>query len=30
MVYIGESAGSVIASPDIAYIKYMDDPEAAP
>lgn len=30
MVYIGESAGSVIASPDIAYIKYMDDPKAAP
>lgn len=30
MVYIGESAGSVIASPDIGYVKYMDDQKAAP
>lgn len=30
MVYIGESAGAVIASPNIAYIEYMDDPSVAP
>lgn len=30
MIYVGESAGSIIASPDIEYIKYMDDPKAAP
>ncbi|MFO3715727.1 MULTISPECIES: Type 1 glutamine amidotransferase-like domain-containing protein [Anaerococcus] len=30
MVYVGESAGSIIASPNIEYIKYMDDPKAAP
>jgi dipeptidase E len=29
-VYIGSSAGSVILSKDIEYIKHMDDPEAAP
>ena len=29
MVYVGESAGSIIASPNIEYIKYMDDPKAA-
>lgn len=29
-LYIGESAGSVIMSPDIDYIKYMDEPEKAP
>ena len=28
--YIGESAGSVITSPDIEYIKYMDPVEKAP
>lgn len=29
-LYIGESAGSVILSPNIEYIKDMDDPNAAP
>lgn len=29
-IYIGESAGSIIAAPDIAYAKAMDDPKAAP
>jgi dipeptidase E len=29
-LYIGASAGSVIASGDIEYLKYMDDPDAAP
>lgn len=28
--YIGESAGSVIVSPNIEYAKFMDDPAAAP
>ncbi len=28
-LYIGESAGSIILSPDIDYIKYMDEPEKA-
>ncbi|MDT2850039.1 Type 1 glutamine amidotransferase-like domain-containing protein [Vagococcus carniphilus] len=29
-LYIGESAGSIIMSPDIDYIKEMDEPEKAP
>jgi dipeptidase E len=29
-LYIGSSAGSVILSKDIEYIKYMDNPDAAP
>jgi dipeptidase E len=29
-IYIGESAGSIVAAPDIAYAKAMDDPRAAP
>jgi dipeptidase E len=29
-IYIGESAGSIIAAPDIGYAKDMDDPKAAP
>jgi dipeptidase E len=29
-LYIGSSAGSIIASKDIEYVKYMDDPAAAP
>jgi dipeptidase E len=29
-LYIGASAGSVIASKNIEYLKYMDDPAAAP
>ncbi|MBW7955502.1 Type 1 glutamine amidotransferase-like domain-containing protein [Patescibacteria group bacterium] len=28
--YIGSSAGSVLAAPDIAVIKYLDDPQDAP
>lgn len=29
-IYIGSSAGSVVLSPNIEYIKYMDDTNAAP
>ncbi len=28
--YVGESAGSVLLAPDIAYVQAMDDPRAAP
>ena len=29
-IYIGASAGSMIVSKDIEYVKYMDDPDVAP
>lgn len=29
-LYIGESAGSMVVSPNIEYVKVMDDPKAAP